>query len=104
MLVNDIAKRLNVDDNKVRRYAEEFSLGKRDKNNNYRIFDENDCMQLRIIFAFSDIGLDFDLIKTYLKEPTNPLIFASIIERTHRIENALNIVRETMEKFTYPKL
>jgi len=77
---------------------------KRDENNGYRLYVEEDLQDLRLILSFVSAGVDLLLIKGFLQ---NTLTTSEFIEITNKVTNtdkAIPVAKEALGKYRFTKV
>ncbi|AIF44781.1 methyltransferase domain-containing protein [Virgibacillus halodenitrificans] len=70
MLIKEAAKKLNTTARTIRLYEEKGLISlKKDQENDYRIFTEDDLYRLSTIIALREIGIQISEIREMLKQP-----------------------------------
>ncbi|MDD7793603.1 methyltransferase domain-containing protein [Clostridium sp. 'White wine YQ'] len=100
--IKKVAKLFNISSNKIRFYEEKGLLSpKRDHENEYRKFNDQDIIKLQAILLYRSMGIPIDQIKELLSN-NNKMNFLNHFNNQWQVVNneiqRLNVIRESLEE------
>lgn len=104
-VINDIYSDLNlaVSEPRLRRCADEYLKDVvREKNSQNRLFTIEDISNLKIIFAFMEVGLGSEYISAYLNHTLTPNMIVEVLSRTIVVDNLKRVILEAINKYEEP--